>query len=76
MVALFTRAWIEMTALSENLYSARVALFTRAWIEMTQKGKIDVDILVALFTRAWIEITLQGSAFICGLGRPLHEGVD
>ena len=55
-VALFTRAWIEMTALSENLYSARVALFTRAWIEMTQKGKIDVDILVALFTRAWIEI--------------------
>ena len=53
-----------------------VALFTRAWIEMIGKVNIGFCSGVALFTRAWIEITLQGSAFICGLGRPLHEGVD
>ena len=34
IVALFTRAWIEITKLSISLPKSCVALFTRAWIEM------------------------------------------
>ena len=34
LVALFTRAWIEMVSLLNPYYNALVALFTRAWIEM------------------------------------------
>ena len=35
IVALFTRAWIEIPALKwENIYPP-VALFTRAWIEIS-----------------------------------------
>ena len=33
-VALFTRAWIEMSAVIFNLFLTCVALITRAWIEM------------------------------------------
>ena len=33
-VALFTRAWIEITRIRGLLVSLMVALFTRAWIEM------------------------------------------
>ena len=56
MVALFTRAWIEM-----NLYSlvdgqTYVALFTRAWIEIGMRRLTALYLQVALFTRAWIEI--------------------
>ena len=35
MVALFTRAWIEMAIDGINGYDEYVALFTRAWIEMS-----------------------------------------
>ena len=34
-VALFTRAWIEITAEKNKLDKTEVALFTRAWIEIT-----------------------------------------
>ena len=35
MVALFTRAWIEITQARFFVKTTAVALFTRAWIEMT-----------------------------------------
>ena len=34
VVALFTRAWIEILEILENRQAQYVALFTRAWIEM------------------------------------------
>ena len=34
MVALFTRAWIEIRHCITSLISCYVALFTRAWIEI------------------------------------------
>ena len=34
-VALFTRAWIEITRKGGTIPKNIVALFTRAWIEMT-----------------------------------------
>ena len=56
LVALFTRAWIEI----ENLYKLYkvciVALFTRAWIEISRAYRRKQSNFVALFTRAWIEI--------------------
>ena len=33
-VALFTRAWIEMTYVFGAIFGYKVALFTRAWIEI------------------------------------------
>ena len=35
MVALFTRAWIEIAPITIMLSSLSVALFTRAWIEIS-----------------------------------------
>ena len=35
LVALFTRAWIEIMSLLIELKTVAVALFTRAWIEIT-----------------------------------------
>ena len=35
MVALFTRAWIEIVLRNLDKHSESVALFTRAWIEIT-----------------------------------------
>ena len=76
IVALFTRAWIEIPPFSAALILPRVALFTRAWIEILKNGYVWIECKVALFTRAWIEIK---SISISGVGicsRPLHEGVD
>ena len=58
-VALFTRAWIEISIhrLWEDKH--QVALFTRAWIEIKLQHSTNVSKSVALFTRAWIEITLS-----------------
>ena len=56
LVALFTRAWIEMEMKSLPPTSRKVALFTRAWIEIVEICSDDVKPSVALFTRAWIEI--------------------
>ncbi len=55
-VALFTRAWIEMSSTSEDFKGVLVALFTRAWIEIEVGYIFDKDGNVALFTRAWIEM--------------------
>ena len=41
MVALFTRAWIEMFNFALVLHNTSVALFTRAWIEISS-AKDDV----------------------------------
>ena len=35
IVALFTRAWIEITAIIDKSFPDEVALFTRAWIEIS-----------------------------------------
>ena len=56
MVALFTRAWIEIIAVSDRAFFIGVALFTRAWIEMQVRDAESKKVEVALFTRAWIEM--------------------
>ena len=56
-VALFTRAWIEIKDIPDEIVFVTVALFTRAWIEMINGCVIVGRTWVALFTRAWIEIT-------------------
>ena len=55
-VALFTRAWIEMTKRTAKHGFDNVALFTRAWIEIPKSRAKKFVPAVALFTRAWIEI--------------------
>ena len=56
-VALFTRAWIEISSIRNIRLQAQVALFTRAWIEISFFGAKNRLLSVALFTRAWIEIS-------------------
>ena len=57
-VALFTRAWIEITCQIRQRVNILVALFTRAWIEMGSFYALGAFTSVALFTRAWIEMAL------------------
>ena len=56
LVALFTRAWIEIAYVPDKFGVAAVALFTRAWIEISSVPLVYPSTAVALFTRAWIEI--------------------
>ena len=75
-VALFTRAWIEI---SVNIFVVKVvyvALFTRAWIEIKFRANRAGGGAVALFTRAWIEIDMGQWYDIALKCRPLYEGVD
>ena len=75
-VALFTRAWIEITSSALNTVPQSVALFTRAWIEIAPLTLIVTVFCVALFTRAWIEMPVRyGRGSTCSR-RPLYEGVD
>ena len=60
IVALFTRAWIEMAVLRLQVFFCSVALFTRAWIEIRFWLLSRISCQVALFTRAWIEIYFLG----------------
>ena len=76
LVALFTRAWIEISWFDVNYRKTSVALFTRAWIEIIAVIQNDKCFLVALFTRAWIEIERNQRHVQSGHCRPLHEGVD
>ena len=76
VVALFTRAWIEIQPEMEALDAVPVALFTRAWIEIRTSERIFICADVALFTRAWIEIRIVSAVSTFGTGRPLYEGVD
>ena len=55
-VALFTRAWIEISGKDLSIIAIDVALFTRAWIEIPLPRRAVFVIFVALFTRAWIEM--------------------
>ena len=75
-VALFTRAWIEITCTALIRIISPVALFTRAWIEIAQLQHIRKTNVVALFTRAWIEIDFWLILRPLSASRPLHEGVD
>ena len=56
LVALFTRAWIEINPRFAVYLLAYVALFTRAWIEIHLRYVYLLSYQVALFTRAWIEM--------------------
>ena len=62
-VALFTRAWIEISTAVVNFLDTSVALFTRAWIEIPAIAKRCMTAFVALFTRAWIEIAVSYSDY-------------
>ena len=75
-VALFTRAWIEISSIDDEILKKEVALFTRAWIEIAMAIAACAEGAVALFTRAWIEICFCLRDKFTGAGRPLHEGVD
>ena len=55
-VALFARAWIEITNSIVDYFVPFVALFARAWIEIRLWVLALHRLLVALFARAWIEI--------------------
>ena len=76
MVALFTRAWIEIAARYQVNQSCLVALFTRAWIEIMLYNIKYLKYNVALFTRAWIEIQILFHLQWQSQSRPLYEGVD
>ena len=56
LVALFTRAWIEILLFAQIHALRCVALFTRAWIEIHKHKPPSRADCVALFTRAWIEM--------------------
>ena len=76
LVALFTRAWIEISFAVATADVTIVALFTRAWIEIDTVYFANGIIIVALFTRAWIEIKRTTPSLPMLMSRPLHEGVD
>ena len=76
VVALFTRAWIEIISRIPARKGQKVALFTRAWIEMQLLEFGHYITSVALFTRAWIEIEIEPFPIRVTTSRPLHEGVD
>ena len=76
IVALFTRAWIEIYYENTNGQLFGVALFTRAWIEIYPQYSKIAGVNVALFARAWIEIVNQSIIPFSTISRPLHEGVD
>ena len=76
LVALFTRAWIEISFAVATADVTIVALFTRAWIEIDTVYFANGIIIVALFTRAWIEMFSRYRRLSSVICRPLHEGVD
>ena len=75
-VALFARAWIEITNACVVHFKSDVALFARAWIEMNMLIIYIINTHVALFARAWIEIMSLEKATDLTVSRPLCEGVD
>ena len=77
LVALFTRAWIEM------LFELHVSPEGAKSPSSRGRGLKSLDSRskytyrpVALFTRAWIEIFLLNFMLSQDNCRPLHEGVD
>ena len=76
-VALFARAWIEISYTDSGAQTMEVALFARAWIEIKDLAcKSAVLMAVALFARAWIEIPPRKLRPENAPRRPLREGVD
>ena len=75
-VALFTRAWIEISKNKIQGVAMEVALFTRAWIEIIRAKDGSQTTAVALFTRAWIEMAAISQLGTTKSSRTLHEGVD
>ena len=75
MVALFTRALIEMIKLDTPLMFKKVALFTRAWIEIELTKRYE-DRITSPSSRG--RGLKYGKRKDNGewVGRPLHEGVD
>ena len=75
-VALFTRAWIEICKLFDNIFIIQVALFTRAWIEMSAVAKR----WMTAFCRPLYEgVDWNPKSILYNtkyLSRPLYEGVD
>ena len=55
-VALYARAWVEITLQSAIILALIVALYARAWVEI-RLWRQDADVgFVALYARAWVEI--------------------
>ena len=76
VVAPFTGAWIEITALKDGATIVHtVAPFTGAWIEIQIPSPTQVKVGVAPFTGAWIEIVHTGRRLLF-LRRTLHGCVD
>ena len=75
-VALFARAWIEISDFLKCQSPCLVALFARAWIEMSLLARQRQSATVALFARAWIEMPYDKVYVAYLVGRPLCEGVD
>ena len=77
LVALFTRAWIEIQTVTVILGGQIVSPSSRG---RGLKFMIATDIYdhsdVALFTRAWIEMLTSSGISPAVKSRPLHEGVD
>ena len=73
-VALFARAWIEITAYASLVGSAMVALFARAWIEIDTEPLPQAKRCVALFARAWIEIRQNIHTCLLNIESPSLRG--
>ena len=75
-VALFTRAWIEISVVwSFRLIMPSPSSRGRGLKCAMVRYIAHID-NVALFTRAWIEINIWGEVDKLWGSRPLHEGVD
>ena len=73
-VALFARAWIEITKKLPVPQAGSVALFARAWIEIRSSGYVKGDVTVALFARAWIEIRQNIHTCLLNIESPSLRG--
>ena len=75
LVALFTRAWIEIEPTGAKIYNTPVALFTRAWIEISSVPFVYPSTASPSLRGRGLKLLRRESREI-PLGRPLYEGVD
>ena len=76
LVALFTRAWIEIISLFFIIPWISVALFTRAWIEIGGDNVVDFIIYGRPLYEGVDWNSYDASKDALYNRRPLHEGVD
>ena len=57
-VALYARAWVEISAIALTSSASLVALYARAWVEISSIFVRSETMAVALYARAWVEIYL------------------